>query len=94
MVTGVDAATVDVDAENVAVVAPAVIVMFAGTLTAALPLESAITAPPAGAAPESVAVPCELPPPVTLDGFTVTLCKLAAGGGGVTVSVAVRVVPS
>ena len=94
MVTSVDEATVDVDAENVADVAPAAIVMFAGTLTAALPLESAITVPPAGAALDSVAVPCELAPPVTLEGFTVTLCKLAADGGGVTVSVAVRVVPS
>ena len=93
MVTGVDAATVDVDAENVAVVAPAATVMFAGTLTAALPLDSAITAPPAGAALESVAVPCEPAPPVRLVGFIVTLCKLAAGGTGVTVSVAVRVVP-
>ena len=93
MVTAVDAATVDVDAENVAAVAPAAIVTLAGTLTAAMPLEIAITAPPAGAALESVAVPCELAPPVTLDGFTATLCKLAAGGGGVTVSAAVRVVP-
>jgi hypothetical protein len=68
--------------------------MFAGTLTAALPLDRAITAPPAGAALESVAVPCELAPPVTLDGSTATLCKLAAGGGGVTVSVALCVVPA
>jgi len=83
MVTGVDAATVDVDAEKVAVVVPAGTVMVAGTLTAALPLDSAITAPPAGAALESVAVPCELAPPVTVAGFIVTLCKLAGAGAPV-----------
>lgn len=81
IVTGVDAATVDVDAENVADVVPAATVTFAGTVTAALPLDSETTAPPAGAALESVTVPCELAPPVTLVGFIVTLCKLAAGGG-------------
>jgi hypothetical protein len=89
----VDAATVEVDAEKVAVVAPAATVMFAGRLTAVLPLESAITAPPVGAALESATVPCELAPPVTLAGLIATLCKLAAGGGGLTVSVVVCVVP-
>ena len=56
---------------NVAVVAPAATVTLDGTVAAAvLLLESAIVAPPAGAAPLSVTVPVEEFPPVTLVGFT------------------------
>ena len=94
IVTGVEIVTLDVDVGNVALVAPAAIVTVAGTLAAdGLLLEREITAPPAGAPLESVTPPCELVPPVTLVGFMVTACRLAAGGAGVTVSVAVLLVP-
>lgn len=81
MVTGVDPATVDGDAENVADEAQAATVTATGTLAAAWPLDSGTTAPPAGAVLDSVTVPCEVPPPVTLVGFIVTACNVAAGGG-------------
>ena len=94
IVTSVEAATLDVDVGNVALVAPAAIVTVAGTLAAdVLLLEIEMTAPPGGAPVESVTLPCELVPPVTLVGFTVTACRLAASGTGLTVRVAVRLVP-
>ncbi len=86
--------TVDVDVVNVALVAPAAIVTLAGTVAAVvLLLDRETTAPPAGAALESVTVPRELAPPVTVAGLRLTACRLAGGGTGVTVNVAVRVVP-
>jgi hypothetical protein len=93
IVTEVDAATLDVVAVNVAVVAPAATVTLAGTVaTAVLLLESETMRPPAGAALESATVPVELTPPVTLAGFMLTACRLAAAGG-VTVRVVVLVTP-
>ena len=90
IVTGVDAATLDVVVVNVAVVAPAATVTLAGTVaTAVLLLESDTTRPPAGAALESVTVPVEFAPPVTLAGFRLTACRLAGAAAGVTVSVVV-----
>src|SRR3989441_668152 len=60
MVTEVDAGTDRVDTANVALLLPAAIVTLGGTVAAAvLLLESAIAAPPAGAAPVSVTVPTE-----------------------------------
>jgi hypothetical protein len=97
IVTGVDALTLDVVTVNVALVAPAATVTLEGTLAAVLLLDSNTTRPPAGASAESVTRPCEVAPPVTLVGFTVTLCTLAGGAGGgsgVTVSVAVLLAPS
>ena len=79
-----------------ALVAPAATVTLAGGVALVLLLESATTAPPPGAAPVRVTVPCELLPPVTLVGFSAREDKLAGGGGGgtgLTVSVAVRAVP-
>jgi hypothetical protein len=94
IVTDVDALTADVVAANVALVAPAATVTLAGTPAAAvLLLDSDTTAPPAGAPLESVTVPVGFAPPTTVVGFTVTACRLAAGGTGVTVSVAVLLVP-
>jgi len=94
IVTAVDALIADVVAVNVALAAPAATVAVAGTPAAAvLLLDSDTTLPPAGAALESVTLPCEVVPPVTLPGFTLTLCRLAGGGTGVTVSVAVLPVP-
>jgi hypothetical protein len=57
---------------NVAVELPAATVTEAGTTAEVLELESATTAPPAGAALVSLTVPAALVPPFTLDGVTVT----------------------
>lgn len=97
MVAAVVVAGAVVVAVKVALVAPAATVTLTGTVATAALLDSATTAPPVGAALVRVTLPCELPPPVTLVGFSTTLLRLAAGGGGgtgVTVSVVVRLVPS
>src|SRR5438132_12195618 len=95
MLTVVDAATALVLTVNVALLAPAATITLEGTVAAAvLLLESAMVAPPEGAAPVSVTVPVEEFPPVTLVGFTETEESVGAGGGaGVTVSVTVWVAP-
>lgn len=83
--------TVPVKTVKLADDVPAATVMFAGTAaTDGLELASVTSAPPAGAGPESVTVPVELEPPVTVDGLSVRDESLG-GGGGVTVSVAVLV---
>src|SRR3990172_9923934 len=81
MVAEVTAPTALVFTENVAVVSPAATVTLAGTVAAALPLDSATTAPLAGAGPFRVTVPVEDSPPVTLAGLTET----AASAGGLIV---------
>jgi hypothetical protein len=54
---------------NVRLVEPAATVTLAGTVAAAvLLLDSVTTTPPDGAADDNVTVPCEVPPPETLDG--------------------------
>ena len=79
---------------NVRLVEPAEIVTFDGTVAAdVLLLERFTTAPPLGAGALSVTVPVESSPPFTVEGFTVTDERLPAGGGGITVSVAVFVTP-
>src|SRR5438128_7559265 len=70
MVAEVDAVTALVVTVNVTLVAPTGTVTLAGTVAAVLSLDSVTCAPPAGAGPSSVAVPVELPPPVTVVGFT------------------------
>ncbi len=91
MVTAVEVVTVLVLTVKVAVVAPAATVTLAGTVaTAVLLLESVTTAPPEGAAPLSVTVPCEELPPVTLLGFSASEETMIEG---VTVSEAVWVAP-
>ena len=57
---------------KLAVVAPAATVTLAGTVAAALLLESVTCAPPEGAGPFRVTVPVEGDPPVTLAGLTET----------------------
>ena len=64
---------------KLALLVPADTVTLAGTpATAVLLLESATTAPPAGAAAVRVAVPVAAVGPTTLVGFTDTADKLAA----------------
>src|SRR5262249_45665632 len=80
---------------KVAELAPAGTVTLPGTVAADELLLSATCTPPAGAAPESVTVPCDGLPPVRLAGFSVS--EVSEGGGawaGLTVSVALRLDPS
>src|SRR5262245_28254622 len=85
MVTEAGLATVSDETVKVVLLAPAPTVTLAGTVaTVVLLLDSATTAPPAGAALVSVTVPCEVAPPVTLAGFNVSADRLAGGGGGGT----------
>src|SRR3989454_10164604 len=70
MVAEVDAATALVVTVNVVLVAPAGTVTLPGTVAAVLLLDRVTDAPPAGAGPFSVTVPVELPPPVTVVGFS------------------------
>ena len=82
MVTGVDAATALVFTVKAALVAPTGTVRLEGTLAAALLLESATCAPPAGAGPLNVTVPVEdCAPPMTLVGFMVTEEREGVGRG-------------
>jgi hypothetical protein len=75
---------------KVALVFPPGTVTLAGAVaTDVLLLVSATTAPPEGAAPPSVTVPCEVFPPVTLVGLRLT----ALTGAGDTVRLAVCVFP-
>jgi len=88
----VEAATACVLIVKLALLAPAGMVTLAGALAALLLLESATCAPPDGAAALRVTVPVDdCAPPVTLVGFSVS--EETVTGGGVTVSIAVRVVP-
>ena len=90
IVTVVELAAEDVFTVKVALVDPAAMVTLAGTVaTAVLLLESATTAPPEGAAALSFTVPCELLPPATLVGLSVSV----ETEGGDTASVAVCAVP-
>ena len=74
-----DALTADVVTEKFAELAPAFTVTFAGTVTAALPVERSTTTPPAGATEVNVTVPVADCPPVTLDGLTPTELSAARG---------------
>ena len=81
MVADVTAVTDTVLTVNVALVAPAATITLPGTVAAlVLLLVSMTTAPPAGAEPVSVTVPCEAAPPVTLTGLTASDDNESAGG--------------
>src|SRR2546421_495979 len=84
MVTPVGKRTTDVLTVNEALVAPAGTVTLEGTRAAeVLLLESATSAPPAGAGALSVTVPVEdCEPPTTVAGLSVTEESVAVGGGG------------
>ncbi len=79
-------------AVNVALMLPAGTVTDAGTVTEDELSQTVTTAPPVGAGPVSVTVPCEELPPFTLVGFMLSAFSLTVTAG-VTVSVAVRVTP-
>jgi hypothetical protein len=94
MVAEVDAVTVTVLTVKVALVAPAATVTLAGTVAAAVLLLVSVTvAPPEGAAPVSVTVPCELLPPTTVDGLTASDDREACAGGFDIVNSALRLTP-
>ena len=91
MVEDVEVATETVLTAKVMLSTPAGIVMLAGTVAAdGLLLASETTAPPEGAVVVRVTVACAELPPTKEDGLSDTLCS---DGGGVTVSVALRVDP-
>src|SRR6185369_17503905 len=96
IVTLVFAVTADVVTAKVAFKAPAVTVTLAGTETTdAFALLSVTTAPPLGAPPVNVIVPCAAFPPTTEVGLTLTADRLAVVvvDGGVTIKVVVRLTP-
>jgi len=95
-VTAVDEITALVLTVKLALVVPAATVTLAGVLAApVLLLDSETTAPPDGAGPLNVTVPVELcVPPVTVVGFKLRAERVIGGGAaGLTVNVAVLVVP-
>jgi hypothetical protein len=78
IVTAVFAATAEVLTPKVALEAPAVTVTLAGTETIdVFALLSVTTAPPLGAPPVNVIVPCAVVPPTTEVGLTLTADRLA-----------------
>jgi len=84
----VEAATTRVDTVKFAVVVPAPTVTLTGTVAiVGLLLESATTAPPAGAALFRITVPVDALPAVTLVGLRLTEDRVVSGFG-VTVSTA------
>ena len=93
IVTLVFAVTAEVLTPKVALEAPAATVTLAGTETTdVFALLSVTTAPPLGAPPVNVIVPCAALPPTTEVGLTLTAERLAAdgGGGGVEAACAVK----
>lgn len=79
IVVGVDAVTDAVLTVNVPLEAPVGIVILPGTVAAlVLLLDSVTTAPPVGAGPVKVTVPCEMLPPATLVGLRTTVDSAGA----------------
>jgi hypothetical protein len=87
MIDDVDDATLWVVTVKVRLVVPVAIVTLAGTIAAAvLLLESATTLPPDGAAADSVTVPVDDVPPVTVVGLSDSDDSVGPALPGVTVS--------
>src|SRR5438132_8356826 len=85
IVSAVEAVTIFVVMVKFALVAPATTVTLAGTVaTAVLALLRLTMAPPVGAPAVSVTVPCDELPPTTEARATLTVDKLATGGGAGT----------
>lgn len=81
------AKTVRLETVKVELTAPAGTVTLSGTVaTSKLLLTSVTVAPPVGAAPVKLTVPCEGVPPVTLVGLSVTDDSPAAFGKSVSVA--------
>lgn len=90
MIDDVDDATGWVVTVKVRLVVPAVTVTLAGTVAAAvLLLDRATTLPPEGAAADSVTVPVDDVPPVTVVGLSESDDSVGPALPGVTVSPAV-----
>lgn len=88
MLTSVSPETPSVVIVKVLLVAPAGIVMDAGTCASRRALDSVTTVPPAGAAPLRATVPRVDSPPRTLSGSTVKEARVGAAGAGSVGSVA------
>jgi hypothetical protein len=82
MLTLVLADTAEVLTAKVTLEAPAPTVTLDGTTTDAFALLRLTRAPPLGAPPVNVTVPCAVLPPTTELGLTLTADRLAAAGGG------------
>ena len=80
IVAVVEAFTPTVEIVKVALVAPPATVTLAGVVADAELSESVTTAPPVGAGPVKVTVPCDELPPVTLVGFTVNVERVTLAG--------------
>ena len=83
MVAPVEVETETVLTLKLALVAPAATVTLAGTVATPELLDRVTIAPPAGAVPVRNAVPCEVLPPTTLIGLSVTLDSVSAAACGV-----------
>ncbi len=95
IVTGVDVVTALVVTVNVALVDPAGTMTLAGTVAAeVLLLDSVTAAPPDGAAPLRVTVPCDVPPPTTLLGLNVSPLATTTPGPSTLISAKPMFVPT
>ena len=80
MITPVLLATEEVVIRNVALLRPAGTVTLDGALAAGELSLNATAAPPLGAGPLSVTVPCDVEPPTTLAGLTTSAINAADVG--------------
>jgi hypothetical protein len=91
IVTEVAALTAVVAMAKLALLAPGATDTLPGGVAALPLLDKATANPPSGAAAESVTLPCEVAPPVTLAGLTDNAESAAGPAAGSTARVALRV---